>query len=70
VPGILARTTQPTLILRADPDYGGALSAAGRAALLAARPDATLVEFPTTGHLIHAEREDAFVTAVEAFLAE
>jgi pimeloyl-ACP methyl ester carboxylesterase len=69
VPGILARTTQPTLILRADPDYGGALSPAGRAALLAARPDATLVEFPTCGHLIHAEREDAFVAAVEAFLA-
>lgn len=69
LPGILAASAQPTLILRADPDFGGALTALGRDALVAARPDAALVEFPATGHLIHAEREEAFVAAVGDFLA-
>jgi pimeloyl-ACP methyl ester carboxylesterase len=69
LPALLAGYDRPTLILRADPDYGGALSAGGRAALLAARPDARLIDFPATGHLIHAEREDAFIAAVEDFLA-
>ena len=68
IPGILARSTQPTLILRADPQYGGALNERGRDELLAARPDARVVEFPDTGHLIHAEREEAFMAAVEGFL--
>lgn len=68
LPAILARSTQPTLILRADPQRGGALNERGRDELLAARPDARLVEFPDTGHLIHAEREAAFLAAAEAFL--
>jgi pimeloyl-ACP methyl ester carboxylesterase len=68
IPVILARSTQPTLILRADPQYGGALNERGRDELLTARPDAQVVEFPDTGHLIHAEREAAFTAAVEAFL--
>jgi pimeloyl-ACP methyl ester carboxylesterase len=69
LPSILADSTQPTLILRADPQFGGALSERGRDELLAARPDAQVVEFPDTGHLIHAEREEAFIAAVEAFCA-
>ncbi|HEY8601883.1 MAG TPA: alpha/beta hydrolase, partial [Thermomicrobiales bacterium] len=68
IPAILARYAQPTLILRADPQYGGALNERGRDELLAARPDAQVVEFPGTGHLIHVEREEAFTAAVEAFL--
>ncbi len=68
IPAILARFAQPTLILRADPQYGGALNERGRDELLAVRPDAQVVEFPDTGHLIHVEREEAFTAAVETFL--
>jgi pimeloyl-ACP methyl ester carboxylesterase len=68
LPAILARSTQPTLILRADPQFGGALNEQGRDELRAARPDVQIVEFPDTGHLIHAECPEAFLTAVEAFL--
>jgi pimeloyl-ACP methyl ester carboxylesterase len=68
LPAILARSTQPTLILRADPQFGGALSEQGRDDLRAARPDVQLVEFPDTGHLIHAERPEPFIAAVETFL--
>ena len=38
LPALLAGTTQPLLILRADPEYGGALNEQGRDELLAARP--------------------------------
>ncbi len=70
LPAQLGRAALPTLILRADPAYGGALTEAGRAALLAACPAARVVEFPGSGHLVHAERADGFVAAVEGFLQE
>jgi len=56
LPARLAAAARPTLILRADPRFGGAL------------PAAQLVEFPDTGHLIHAEREADFLVPVEGFL--
>ena len=71
VPALLARLAAsgpPTLVLRADPASGGALADAGRDQLLAALPAARLVEFPGAGHLLHAERPDEFVAAVEGFL--
>jgi len=68
VPGLLAHWTAPALILQADPAHGAALSDAGRAELQAALPQAQVVNFPGSGHLIHAEQEDAFVEAVGAFL--
>lgn len=68
LPARLARAARPTLILRADPAFGGALTERGRDELLAALPTAQLVEFPNTGHLIHAEREADFLTVVQAFL--
>lgn len=70
LPAQLAAAARPTLILRADPDFGGALTERGRAELLAALPSAQLVEFPETGHLIHGEREAEFLAAVEGFLRQ
>ncbi|MGN6676090.1 MAG: alpha/beta fold hydrolase [Thermomicrobiales bacterium] len=69
LPGQLARVTASALVLRADPACGGALSDVGYAAVRAALPAASYVEFPGSGHLIHAEREHDFVAAVRAFLA-
>ena len=70
LPARLAAAARPTLILRADPASGGALTARGRDELRAALPTAQLVEFPEVGHLIHAEREAAFLAAVEEFLRQ
>jgi pimeloyl-ACP methyl ester carboxylesterase len=70
LPAQLAAAARPTLILRADPDFGGALTARGRDELLAALPMAQLIEFPETGHLIHGEREAEFLAAVERFLRQ
>ena len=69
--GLLGRIAAPTLVLRADPAVGGALDDAGRDLLAAALPPARLrlVDFPGTGHLIHAEQPDRFVAAVQEFLA-
>jgi pimeloyl-ACP methyl ester carboxylesterase len=68
LPAQLAQVTLPTLILRADPTLGGALSDVGYAALRAARPDASFTEFPGSGHVIHAERTQDFVATVSNFL--
>ena len=70
VPALLGDWTRPTLLLQADPALGAALSDAGREALHAAVPHAQIVRFPGSGHLIHAEQEDAFVAAVRAFLQD
>jgi len=70
LPARLAAAARATLILRADPDFGGALTARGRDELLAALPTAQIVEFPRTGHLIHGEREAEFLAAVEGFLRQ
>ncbi len=68
LPAILGQVRQPLLILRADPQAGGALGEPGRDMLLAARPDAQLVEFPGCGHLIHAEQPAQFLDVVQPFL--
>jgi pimeloyl-ACP methyl ester carboxylesterase len=70
IPGFLRGWSRPALILQADPSLGAALSDEGREALRAAMPQARVVNFPGSGHLIHAEKEDAFVEAVGAFLRE
>jgi len=70
IPGFLRGWSRPALILQADPALGAALSDEGREALRAAVPQAQVVSFPGSGHLIHAEKEDAFVEAVAAFLRE
>jgi pimeloyl-ACP methyl ester carboxylesterase len=70
LPARLAAAARPTLILRADPRFGGALTARGRDELLAALTAAQLVEFPDAGHLIHAEREEAFLAATGGFLRQ
>ena len=70
LPARLAAAARPTLILRADPSFGGALTERGRDEVLAALPGAQLVEFPDTGHLIHGEREAEFLAAVEGFLRQ
>jgi pimeloyl-ACP methyl ester carboxylesterase len=69
VPSLLQRLPRPLFILRADPAMGGACSDAGRDGILAVRPDARLVEFPETGHLIHGEQPDRFIESVEGFLS-
>lgn len=70
IPGLLRGWSRPTLILQADPALGAALSDDGREALRAAVPQARVISFPGSGHLIHAEQEDPFVAAVAAFLRE
>lgn len=70
LPGLLRCWVGPALILQADPACGAALGDAGREALRAAVPHAEIVRFPGSGHLIHAEQEEAFVAAVDAFLRE
>ena len=70
IPGFLRGWSRPTLILQADPTLGAALSDDGREALRAAVPQAHVANFPGSGHLIHAEQEDAFVEAVGAFLRD
>jgi pimeloyl-ACP methyl ester carboxylesterase len=67
-PEQLARLTMPVLILRADPEHGGALSDEGKATLTEGMPHARLAEFAGVGHLIHGERPEPFVRAVEEFL--
>lgn len=70
VPGMLRDWRRPTLVLQADPALGAALVDAGREELRAAVPQAKIIGFPGSGHLIHAEQEDAFVEAVGSFLRE
>ena len=70
VPDLLRNWRRPILILQADPALGAALGDAGREELRAAVPQAQVIGFPGSGHLIHAEQADAFVAAVGSFLRE
>jgi pimeloyl-ACP methyl ester carboxylesterase len=67
-PEQLTRLTMPVLILRADPEKGGALPDEGKSALTTGMSHARLVEFDGVGHLIHGERPEEFVRAVKEFL--
>jgi len=60
--------TSPILFLRADPEMGGMVHPDELASFASRMPNVTVVEVPDTGHNIHAERPDAFLTAVIPFL--
>jgi 3-oxoadipate enol-lactonase len=62
----LAAITAPTLIVAGGPD--SQVSQDRLADMAALIPDARLVTIPA-GHLVHAARPDAFLSAVTGFLA-
>ncbi len=66
----MERISSPTLLLQADPRKGGALSTEAARRVAERRDDRKLVRFPDTGHLIHIERPEKFLEAVEEFLRE
>lgn len=66
---LLRKLTRPVLLLRADPERGGVVSAADQARFTAAMPTANLVHFPGVGHDIARGGADAYVRAVVEFLA-
>lgn len=66
----LEQLSHRTLLLQADPQHGGALSPVHARAAVAAHGRCRLVQYHDTGHLIHHQRPDEFVTAVLEFLAE
>lgn len=62
--------SQRILLLQADPEYGGALVPADARAAISAQSGCRLVQYHDTGHMIHRERPDGFVSAVLEFLTE
>ena len=66
----MQRISSSTLLLQADPRKGGALTTEAARRVTSGRDDRKLVRFPETGHLIHIERPDRFVQAVEDFLRD
>jgi len=66
----LERLPHQILLLQADPQHGGALSPAHARAVVTAHGRCRLVQYHDTGHTIHRERPDEFVTAVMEFLTE
>jgi pimeloyl-ACP methyl ester carboxylesterase len=60
----------PLLLLQADPEYGGALKPEHARAAMSAHGRCRLVQYHDTGHTIHQERPDEFVSAVLEFLTE
>jgi pimeloyl-ACP methyl ester carboxylesterase len=67
--GELARITCPTLLLRADPDCGGMLSAAEAARIAEIIPQCRRIERPGLGHNLHATDPRATLALVGDFLA-
>ena len=69
-----AATLQPLshriLLLQADPEHGAALVPADARAAMSAQSGCRLVQYHDTGHTIHRERPDEFVSAVLEFLTE
>lgn len=67
---LLGGVEVPTLLLQADPSFGGALSDEDARSAWHLRPDITLQRFEQTGHGIHQQRPAEFCQAVFAFLDE
>jgi len=64
----LVSARAPVLLLAADPGSGAVLFGKGLDHALANRPDAEVVIFEGTGHGIHGERPEGFLSAVTGFL--
>ena len=60
----------PTLLIGADPDYGGLVPRAGGEKMAAMSPHLTYVVIPQSGHSIHRDSYEPFWDAVRGFLAE
>ena len=58
----------PTLLMRADPELGGVLSSSEAERALRLLPRGALMDFPGSGHAIHAYQPSAFVQAVSEFV--
>jgi pimeloyl-ACP methyl ester carboxylesterase len=67
--GGLPRISCPALLLRADPDCGGMLSAAEAAQIKELIPNCRRVERPGLGHNLHAVDPRATLALVQDFLA-
>lgn len=66
----LEQLSHQILLMQADPQHGGALSPNHARAAVTGHGRCRLVQYHDTGHLIHRERPDEFVTAVMEFLTE
>ena len=66
--GELPRITCPTLLLRADPECGGMLSLPDAARITGSISSARRIEFPGTGHNLHATDPGATLAHVLDFL--
>ena len=69
VDGWLAQVPMPTLLIQADPAYGGHLSDRDADTAAAQLPRGEVVHFSGAGHVIHAQRVADFCAVVTKFLA-
>jgi pimeloyl-ACP methyl ester carboxylesterase len=67
--GQLRKATPRALLLQADPDNGGALTGEEAARTMELLPDATLTQWPDSGHNMHAQFPERFVETVRTFFA-
>jgi pimeloyl-ACP methyl ester carboxylesterase len=58
----------PTLLMRANPELGGVLSSSEAERALRLLPRGTLMDFPDSGHAIHAYQPSEFVRAISGFV--
>jgi pimeloyl-ACP methyl ester carboxylesterase len=67
--GLLAGVSVPTLLIRADPAYGGSLDAADwQQACQLLPPDSTALDLPRTPHDIHRSQFNRFLDSIRAFV--
>ena len=64
---ILPKVTCPTLAILGNPTAGGVVDWANRPRLEGLLRDATIVEWPDVGHLIHFAEPDRFVAEIDEF---
>lgn len=67
---VVPQITCPTLLITAEPERGGIVSAEIAAQVMAEQPRITHVFIPAAGHNIRREQFEPFIDAVRAFLAE
>lgn len=68
-PVVLRRITCPALLIAADPDRGGMISAEGAAAFRSFVPQLRVITFAGTGHCVRYEQFDRYMDVVRGYLA-
>ena len=69
-PDTIRRITCPALLITADPERGGIVTAESAAALQTLLPQVRVAHIPGAGHSIHREQFARYMDVVRAFLAE